>query len=90
MLPFLERVTGPGIPADRLAAVAQQYEAFGGLSPINEQNRRLRVALELELNAGSRGSQTITYLSTSVTATGIRSSSILCAICVLMASRTLR
>lgn len=53
VLPFLERVTaGRGIPADRLAAVAQQYEAFGGISPINEQNRQLRAALELELNAG--------------------------------------
>lgn len=48
--PFLERVTlGRGVPPERLAEVAAQYEAFGGVSPINEQNRRLRSELEKAL-----------------------------------------
>lgn len=50
VLPFLERVTaGRGVPPERLAAVAKQYEAFGGVSPINEQNRELLAALSAEL-----------------------------------------
>ncbi len=53
VMPFLERVTaGRGIPPERLAAVARQYQAFGGVSPINAQNRQLRSALEAELNQG--------------------------------------
>ncbi len=49
-MPFLERVThGRGIPAARLAQVAEQYGAFGGVSPINAQNRLLRDRLEYEL-----------------------------------------
>ncbi len=44
--PFLANVTaGRDIPAERLAAVAQQYLHFGGISPINAQCRRLRAAL---------------------------------------------
>lgn len=47
VLPFLRNVTrGRGIPDDRLEAVAQHYRQRGGISPINEQNRRLRRALE--------------------------------------------
>ena len=53
VMPFLQRVTaGRGIPAERLAAVAEQYQAFGGVSPINAQTRALREALEAELNVG--------------------------------------
>ncbi len=53
VMPFLERVTaGRGIPPERLAGVAQQYEAFGGISPINAQNRLFREALEDALNTG--------------------------------------
>lgn len=53
VMPFLRRVTaGRGIPDERLAAVAQQYQAFGGISPINAQTKALREALEAELNAG--------------------------------------
>ena len=51
VMPFLERVTaGRGIPPERLAGVAEQYNAFGGISPINEQNRVFRAALEDVLN----------------------------------------
>lgn len=53
VMPFLRRVTaGRGIPDERLAAVASQYEAFGGRSPINDQNKALRSALEMALNDG--------------------------------------
>lgn len=42
VLPFLENVTrGRRIPPDRLAAVAEHYYAFGGVSPINQQCRDL-------------------------------------------------
>ncbi|MCY4175335.1 MAG: ferrochelatase [Acidimicrobiaceae bacterium] len=48
--PFLLNVTaGRGIPRERLAAVAEQYLHFGGVSPINEQCRRLRAALARKL-----------------------------------------
>ena len=44
--PFLANVTaGRNIPAERLDAVAQQYHHFGGVSPLNDQCRRLRAAL---------------------------------------------
>ena len=50
VLPFLENVTrGRGIPPERLKVVGQHYDRFGGVSPINEQNRRLLAALRLEL-----------------------------------------
>lgn len=50
--PFLERVTaGRGIPPERLDEVGQHYVALGGVSPINEQNRALRAALEAGLVA---------------------------------------
>jgi ferrochelatase len=46
VVPFLENVTrGRGIPRERLAEVGQHYFCFGGVSPINEQNRRLLTAL---------------------------------------------
>lgn len=52
VMPFLERVTaGRGIPPQRLAKVAEQYLAFGGISPINEQNRELVTALREALAA---------------------------------------
>src|SRR5438128_742893 len=50
VLPFLENVTrGRGVPRERLLEVAHHYERFGGVSPINEQNRALIAALEPEL-----------------------------------------
>ena len=54
VIPFLRNVTrGRGIPEERLEEVAHHYRAFGGVSPINEQNRELKAALEAEL--ASRG-----------------------------------
>lgn len=46
VLPFLENVTrGRGVPPQRLAEVARHYEHFGGVSPINAQNRALLAAV---------------------------------------------
>ncbi|WP_127791980.1 ferrochelatase [Agromyces sp. LHK192] len=54
VIPFLRNVTGGrGIPDERLEEVAHHYRHFGGISPINEQNRALKAALEAEL--ASRG-----------------------------------
>jgi protoporphyrin/coproporphyrin ferrochelatase len=51
VLPFLRNVTrGRGIPDSRLEEVATHYRAFGGVSPINGQNRALKAALEAELD----------------------------------------
>jgi ferrochelatase len=50
VLPFLENVTrGRGIPRERLVEVGAHYALFGGVSPINENNRTLVKALEHEL-----------------------------------------
>lgn len=50
--PFLEKVTaGRQIPAERLDEVEAQYALFGGISPINEECRRLRAALDAELQS---------------------------------------
>jgi ferrochelatase len=50
VIPFLRNVTrGRGIPDERLEQVAHHYRHFGGVSPINAQNRALRSALETEL-----------------------------------------
>jgi ferrochelatase len=50
VIPFLRNVTrGRGIPDERLEEVAHHYRAFGGVSPINAQNRALKAALEAEL-----------------------------------------
>ncbi|MGY1692871.1 ferrochelatase [Geodermatophilus sp. SYSU D01105] len=50
VMPFLENVTrGRGIPRARLEEVAEHYHHFGGVSPINEQNKALLAALEAEL-----------------------------------------
>ncbi|MEV0188658.1 ferrochelatase [Kitasatospora purpeofusca] len=46
VVPFLENVTrGRGIPKERLREVGKHYFLFGGVSPINEQNRDLLAAL---------------------------------------------
>jgi ferrochelatase len=46
VMPFLRNVTsGRGIPEERLAAVAEHYQHFGGVSPINAQNRALIAAV---------------------------------------------
>lgn len=52
VIPFLRNVTrGRGIPDERLEEVAHHYRHFGGISPINAQNRALKAALEDELAA---------------------------------------
>ncbi len=49
--PFLENVTrGRGVPPERLAEVEQNYLAFGGRSPINDQVRALIEAVRAELD----------------------------------------
>ena len=50
VIPFLRNVTrGRGIPDERLEEVAHHYRRFGGVSPINAQNRALKAAIEAEL-----------------------------------------
>lgn len=50
VIPFLERVTdGRGVPRERLDEIAKRYLRFGGVSPINQQNRELMNALHHEL-----------------------------------------
>lgn len=52
VMPFLRNVTrGRGISDERLEMVAEHYGHFGGVSPINANNRALLVALETELRA---------------------------------------
>jgi protoporphyrin/coproporphyrin ferrochelatase len=60
VLPFLENVTrGRGVPRARLDEVSKQYQLFGGISPINSQNRAVIGALQEELR--SRGPQLPVY-----------------------------
>jgi ferrochelatase len=52
VIPFLENVTrGRGIPRERLAVVGEHYLRFGGVSPINEQNRALLAAIRADFAA---------------------------------------
>lgn len=47
VIPFLENVLrGRNVPPERMAEVAKHYYQFGGVSPINEQNRALIHELE--------------------------------------------
>jgi len=51
VMPFLENVVrGKQVPRERLLEVAEHYYQFGGVSPINEQNRALLAALSVELS----------------------------------------
>jgi protoporphyrin/coproporphyrin ferrochelatase len=44
--PFLENVVrGRGVPPDRLDAVEEHYQHFGGVSPLNARNRELIAAV---------------------------------------------
>lgn len=59
VMPFLENVTrGRGIPPERLASVAEHYQHFGGVSPINGINRalidELRPLIDLPVYFGNR------------------------------------
>lgn len=50
VIPFLENVlAGRNVPRHRLEAVAHHYERFGGVSPLNAQNRALADVLQTEL-----------------------------------------
>jgi ferrochelatase len=50
VMPFLENVLrGRNVPRERMLGVAHHYEMFGGVSPINQQNRDLIAALKVEL-----------------------------------------
>jgi protoporphyrin/coproporphyrin ferrochelatase len=52
VLPFLANVTrGRNVPPERLASVAEHYHAFGGVSPINQQNRDLLAAVRADFEA---------------------------------------
>ncbi len=50
VMPFLENVLrGKNVPHERMLEVAEHYQHFGGVSPINGQCRELIAALEEEL-----------------------------------------
>jgi ferrochelatase len=50
VMPFLENVLhGRKVPRERIIGVAKHYELFGGVSPINGENRKLIAALGQEL-----------------------------------------
>jgi len=50
VLPFLENVLrGRNVPRERMLEVAEHYQKFGGISPLNQQNRDLIAALRVEL-----------------------------------------
>jgi ferrochelatase len=52
VIPFLENVTrGRDVPRTRLAAVGEHYYRFGGISPINQQCRELKTAIEADFAA---------------------------------------
>ncbi len=52
VLPFLENVLrGKNVPHGRMLEVADHYQHFGGISPLNAQNRALIAALRVELDA---------------------------------------
>lgn len=51
VLPFMRNATrGRGVPDERLLQVSEHYKLFGGVSPINECNRRLLGHLRRELD----------------------------------------
>ncbi|MDN4474074.1 ferrochelatase [Demequina zhanjiangensis] len=56
VIPYLRNVTrGRGVPDERLEEVAHHYRHFGGISPINQQNRDLKAALEAEIEKRGLG-----------------------------------
>src|SRR4029078_2042697 len=51
VIPLLENLLrGGNVPRERMLQVARHYEMFGGVSPINQQNRNLIAALEKDLS----------------------------------------
>lgn len=56
VIPYLRNVTrGRGVPDERLEEVSHHYRHFGGVSPINQQNRDLKAALEAEIASRDLG-----------------------------------
>lgn len=56
VLPFLENVLrGRNVPRERMLEVAEHYYHFGGVSPINAQNRALLAAIGEEFAAAGIG-----------------------------------
>ena len=52
VIPFLENVLrGKNVPRERMLAVAEHYERFGGVSPINAQNRALVAAIKSDFQS---------------------------------------
>ena len=52
VMPFLANVTrGRDVPPERLAEVAEHYQQFGGVSPINQQCRDLLAAIRADFAA---------------------------------------
>ncbi len=50
VMPFLENVLrGKNVPRERMEEVAEHYQHFNGVSPINEQNRNLIAELQKAL-----------------------------------------
>lgn len=50
VMPFLENVLrGKNVPRERMLEVSEHYNHFGGVSPINQQNRELLAAIKKEL-----------------------------------------
>lgn len=75
VVPFLANVTrGRGIPEERLKEVGKHYFLFGGVSPINAQNRALLDALRKDFAEHGRPRR-----CTGATATGRRTSPTPCA-----------
>src|ERR1044072_2324769 len=51
VIAFLEKLLrGRNVPRERMLQVAHHYEMFGGVSPINQQNRNLIAELRKELD----------------------------------------
>ena len=51
VMPFLENVLrGKHVPRERMLEVAEHYQHFGGVSPINAQNRALMTAIGREFS----------------------------------------
>jgi protoporphyrin/coproporphyrin ferrochelatase len=51
VIPFLENVLrGKNVPRERMLEVAEHYNHFGGISPINQQNRELLAAIQTEFD----------------------------------------
>lgn len=52
VMPFLENVLrGKNVPRERMLEVAEHYAHFGGVSPINQQNRELLAAIKTEFQS---------------------------------------